>query len=334
MIPSDLIETLECAVSEHVPVHIWGVSGVGKSGLVRCVADRMKRQFADLRAVLLDPVDLRGLPSVVGDKTHWVIPEFLPRDGEGILLVDELVSAPQMVQAAFYQLILDRRVGEYVLPDGWDVIAAGNPASERGVHFAMPRPLRNRFMHVTLEPDLKDWCSWAVVNRIHPAIIAFLRFRPHLLSEPGGKDENAWPSPRSWEMASKVLWAWGARHNNSFSDELLIFQLNGVIGEGATSELIAFLRLFMELPSTDEIVLNPMTAPIPEPEAVSAAIAVATALGRVMTDTNIIQIDKYLSRMDTEFAVMAMRDASKRDRMISKTPTYINFNIRNQQLVA
>lgn len=332
MIPSALIETLQCAISEHIPVHIWGASGVGKSDLGRHVARIMNRQFADLRAVLLDPVDLRGLPMVLGDKTHWVIPEFLPRDGEGILLIDELPSAPQMVQAAFYQLILDRRIGEYILPDGWDVIAAGNPASERGVHFAMPRPLRNRFMHVTLEPDLKDWCSWAVVNLIHPVIIAFLRFRPHLLLEPGDKDANAWPSPRSWAMASKVLLAWAVRHNNSFKDELLMFQLAGVIGEAATSELISFLRLYTELPSTDEIVLNPTTAPVPEEP--SAAIAVATALGRVMSDTNIIQIDKYLARMDTEYGVMAMRDASKRDRMVSKTPTYINFNVRHQQLVA
>ena len=83
MTPSALIETLLCAISEHIPVHIWGASGVGKSDLARYVADALKRQFADLRAVLLDPVDLRGLPTVSGDKTRWVIPEFLPRDGKG-----------------------------------------------------------------------------------------------------------------------------------------------------------------------------------------------------------------------------------------------------------
>ena len=332
MKPSELIETLLCAISEHIPVHIWGSSGVGKSAIGRSVATILKRQFADLRAVLLDPVDLRGLPTVSGDKTHWVIPEFLPRDGEGVLLIDELPSAPQMVQASFYQLILDRRIGEYVLPDGWDVIAAGNRASDRGVHFAMPRPLRNRFKHVTLEPDLKEWCSWAVVSHIHPAIIAFLRLRPNLLLDEEDKDAFSWPTPRSWEMASKTLKAWMARHNNSVTDTLLMSQLSGDVGEGAASELMASLRLYSELPSPEEIVLNPKSAPVPD-EA-SAAIAVATSLGRFMNDQNIVQIDQYLARMTPEYGVMAMRDASKRDRMITKTPTFVNFNIRHQQLVA
>jgi MoxR-like ATPase len=247
-------------------------------------------EFRDLRANLMAPVDLRGLPAVSGDVTRWLPPEFLPNEGEGILVIDELTSAPQMMQGAFYQLIFDRKLGDYLLPDGWAVIAAGNPASERGVYFSMPCPLRNRFQHLTLEPDLKDWCSWAVVNHIRPEIVAFLRFRPTLLLDPStDKDANAWPTPRSWEMASKTLTGWTKGHNN-VTDDLLLHQMNGVVGDAATGEFMGFLRLFSELPSTDEIMLNQKTAPVPEEP--SSAIAVATALGRVMNDQNIIQIDK------------------------------------------
>ena len=111
-----------------------------------------------------------------------------------------------MTQAGCYQLVLDSRLGEYCLPEGWVVMAAGNPASERGVHFAMPRPLRNRFVHLDLEPHLDDWCHWAIKAHIRPEIIAFLRFKPELLfSGDVISDANARPTPRSWEMASRVL---------------------------------------------------------------------------------------------------------------------------------
>ena len=98
-----------------------------------------------------------------------------------------------MTQAGCYQLVLDRKLGEYRLPDGWVVIAAGNPASERGVHFSMPRPLRNRFVHLDLEPDFMDWCKWAVKSGIRPEIIAFLRFKPALLHEPPFRFKKEFP---------------------------------------------------------------------------------------------------------------------------------------------
>jgi hypothetical protein len=151
MKPSKLYEALHALIGERVPLHIWGACGVGKSQIVAQVADDLDYEFLDVRAVQLDPVDLRGLPRIAAEQTEWVPPKFLPTYGKGILFLDELTSAPQMTQAGCYQLVLDRKLGEYVLPDGWVVIAAGNPASERGVHFAMPRPLRNRFVHLELE---------------------------------------------------------------------------------------------------------------------------------------------------------------------------------------
>ena len=162
MKPTKLYEALHALIGERVPLHIWGACGVGKSQIISQVADDLGVDFLDVRAVQLDPVDLRGLPRITAEQTEWVPPKFLPTSGKGILFLDELTSAPQMTQAGCYQLVLDRKLGEYVLPDGWVVIAAGNPASERGVHFSMPRPLRNRFVHLDLEPDLDDWCRWAV----------------------------------------------------------------------------------------------------------------------------------------------------------------------------
>jgi hypothetical protein len=209
------------------------------------------------------------------------------------------------------------------------VIAAGNPASERGVHFSMPRPLRNRFVHLELEPDFEDWTKWAVKAGIRPEIIAFLRFKPSLLHDADAtSDANAWPTPRSWEMASNVLTGFAARQGGGFfagGTEIEAQLLEGTIGEAATIELVAFLRLFRQLPSVQEILLNPDTAPVPDEP--SARIAIATALGRVLTDHSITKGMRYLERLQPELRVLAMRDAAARDRAITHTPEFVHFGV-------
>jgi hypothetical protein len=330
MKPSMLYEALLALIGKRVPLHIWGACGVGKSQIVSQVADELNYEFLDVRAVQLDPIDLRGLPRIAGNTTEWVPPSFLPTSGRGILFLDELTAAPQMTQAGCYQLVLDRKLGEYRLPDEWIVIAAGNPASERGVHFSMPRLLRNRFVHLTLEPDLPEWCRWAVRSGIRPEIIAFLRFKPDLLHEADAtSDQNAWPTPRSWAMASDVmegLSGRGTAPNSAIEAQML----EGTIGQAATAELVGFLRLFRELPSIDEILLTPDTAPLPDEP--SAQIAIATALGRALTDHSITKGTKYLDRMPTEMRVLAMRDAAARDRAITHTPEFVHFGVEHAEV--
>jgi MoxR-like ATPase len=335
MKPSKLYEALHALIGERVPLHIWGACGVGKSQIVHQVADDLNYDFLDVRAVQLDPVDLRGLPRISANQTEWVPPKFLPTSGKGILFLDELTAAPQMTQAGCYQLVLDRKLGEYTLPEEWVVLAAGNPASERGVHFSMPRPLRNRFVHLDLEPDLDDWSKWAVKAHVRPEIIAFLRFKPELLHDADvTADANAWPTPRSWEMASRVLSGIARRTNArllSGTNEFEVQLLDGTVGRAAASELVAFLRLFRELPSIDEILLNPGTAKVPsEP---SAQIAIATALGRVLSDSSVGRGITYLDRMPAEMRVMAMRDAAARDAAITHTPEFVRFGVEYREVI-
>jgi hypothetical protein len=232
------------------------------------------------------------------------------------------------------------REGEHTRRDiltgiGATVLSAGNPASERGVHFAMPRPLRNRFVHLDLEPDLDDWCRWAVKAQVRPEIIAFLRFKPELLhTADTTADANAWPTPRSWEMASHVLLGIARRQKTQLLTGTSEFEaqlLDGTVGPSATSEFVAFLRLFRQLPSIDEILLNPTTASVPaEP---SAQIAIATALGRVMSDSSIGRGLTYLDRMPTEMRVMAMRDAAARDTAITHTSEFIRFGVEYREVL-
>jgi len=143
-----------------------------------------------------------------------------------------------------------------------------------------------------------------------------------------------WPTPRSWEMASHVLCGVARRQNTAFltgAGEFEAQLLDGTVGQAASAELLAFLRLFRQLPSIDEILLNPESAPLPtEP---SAQIAISTALGRVMSDSSIARGLKYLDRMPAEMRVMAMRDAAARDRAITHTPDFIRFGIEHQEVV-
>lgn len=138
---SAIATALRSLMAARQPVFIWGPPGVGKSSLIAQLAIAASVSLQDIRALLFDPVDLRGLPYVVEGRSKWAVPDFLPADGEGLLFLDELNAAPAMVQAAFYQLVLDRKLGEYILPPGWVIIAAGNRDGDRAHTTRMPTPL-------------------------------------------------------------------------------------------------------------------------------------------------------------------------------------------------
>ena len=328
MTPSELVAALDCAIEANLAPFIWGDSGIGKSNVIQQYGAATNRELRDLRAVQLDPVDLRGLPAVKDDVTRWLPPAFLPTSGRGILFLDELPAAPAMVQAAMYELVLDRRIGqEYSLPEEWVVVAAGNPASVKGVHFAMPYPLRSRFAHFTLVPDVDEWCKWALKKNIHPLVIAYHRSKRDALHRPPTQDVNAWPSPRTWEMASR---AYTSAVGKGMPEPAIYKLLAGIIGVSAASEFLAFVGLTSELPPIEAILLNPDTAPLPtRPD---TRIAVATALGRMIRPHNIAQAVTYLKRMaavndEPEYIAVAIRDAAARDERITLTHEFSEFAI-------
>lgn len=322
---SAICSALRTLIVAHQPVFIWGGPGMGKSAVVRQLAKSLEMSLQDVRAVLLDPVDLRGLPFLGNDgRSKWATPEFLPQSGSGILFLDELNAAPAMVQASCYQLVLDRKLGEYTLPNDWAIVAAGNRDSDRAVTTRMPTPLRNRFVHLEFEVDLQEWSEWAIQTGVRPEVIAFLRFRPEVLSV-FDRDANAFPSPRSWEFVSRIL--------DSVPDQFVEHEMfAGAVGTGAATEFSAFLRMFRELPNIDAILLNPLKEPVPENAA--AQYAVASALARCASDVNFDRVCLYLDRMPTEFSVLCVRDASLRQPAIRHTASYTRWAIENHPVLA
>jgi hypothetical protein len=322
---SAIFAALQTLVDARQPVFVWGGPGLGKSSIVKKLATARSIPLEDIRALLLDPVDLRGLPFLGSDgRAQWATPEFLPTDGEGILFLDELNAAPAMVQAGCYQLVLDRTLGDYVLPDGWAIVAAGNRDADRAATTRMPTPLRNRFVHLDFEVDIQEWSEWAIQAALRPEVVAFLRFRPELLSQ-FDRDANAFPSPRSWEFVSRIL---GANPDPSVEHELFA----GAVGTGAATEFSGFLRMSRELPNIDAILMNPRTEPVPENAA--AQYAVASALAHCASDSNFDRIRAYLDRMPTEFQVLCVRDASLRQPAIRHTSAFTQWAVQNHNVLA
>jgi MoxR-like ATPase len=237
---------------------IWGPPGIGKSSIVAQIARAEGLGFVDVRLSQLAPTDLRGLPVPENGVSRWYPPEFLPRDGAGILFLDELNMAPPAMQGMAQQLILDRRVGSYLVPDGWFIWAAGNRKEDRAAVFDMPAPLANRFVHLEVEPDFESFKLYALDTGIHEQVLAFLSFRGSLLHKLDPR-QPAWPSPRSWEMASRLHAA--------------ALEIAPVVGAAAAAEFSAFLELYQALPDLDAILRGEAIANFPtEPSARYATI--------------------------------------------------------------
>ena len=240
MQPNGLAEYLSQLVSHDLKLStmIWGPPGIGKSSIVAQVAAQHNFECIDVRLSQLAPTDLRGLPVPDQGISRWYPPEFLPRDGRGILFLDELNMAPPAIQGMAQQLILDRKVGSYTVPEGWFIWAAGNRKEDRAAVFDMPAPLANRFIHLEVEADFASFKQYALDRGLHEQIIAFLSYRPSLLHRLDPQ-HPAWPSPRSWEMASRL-------HSVGLA-------IAPVVGPAAAAEFAAFVQIYANLVDLDAI---------------------------------------------------------------------------------
>lgn len=279
MRPAHLIKVLEreflsAREGLHTPVMLWGPPGVGKSQIVQQIASSHGANVIDVRLSQMEPSDLRGIPMRVDDFVEWAIPAMLPnaeRHGEnGILFLDEVTSAPPSVSAAAYQLILDRSLGEYRVPPGWAIFAAGNRQGDRGVTYTMPSPLANRFSHFEVDINLDDWVNWAYKNDIDDRLIAFLRFRPEKLFEfDPAHNPVAFPTPRSWEFANSALQKFASQ------PEILTETLQACVGPATGIELKAYIDNLTNMPDLDDITAGKT---VPVPDEVDLQYAVAAAL--------------------------------------------------------
>jgi hypothetical protein len=238
------------------PVFLWGPPGIGKSELVEGITEELGGLMIDLRLGQMEPTDIRGIPFYNKElgKMDWAPPIDLPDEETAsqypivVLFLDELNSAPGSVQAAAYQLILNRRVGKYQLPKNVVMVAAGNRESDKGVTYRMPTPLANRFIHLEMKTDFASYQIWAVKNNIHQDVVGYLSFAKQDLYDFDSKSSSrAFATPRTWTFVSQLL------QDSDTDDETLTNLIAGTIGEGLAVKFMAHRKISSRLPQPEDI---------------------------------------------------------------------------------
>ena len=336
--PQELAAALELLVAARQPVMVWGPPGIGKSDIARQVAERRQAQYWDLRATTLDPVDLRGLPYLEeepaapnGRITRWAPPDLLPpqqSQEQHLINLDEITTVSDAVQAALYQLVLDRACGDYKLPEGAAIIACGNRQTDRAVAHRMSSALASRFVHLTLKTSVDEWCQWANREKIRIEIVSFIaRFRPQLLHDFDPNSQHpAQPCPRTWQAASRILEGMSAdaRLHPGVGRKLL----EGAIGPAAAAEFDAYLKIWRNLPDPDRIIERPQQGEIPEQPDV--LFALCGAIYRKANEVNFPQIAEYAQRLDPEAGHYLIRGCLQEDPELQHTDTWIRWIVDHQ----
>jgi hypothetical protein len=244
------------AFRKQRPLFLWGPPGIGKSELVADITEELGGYMIDLRLGQMEPTDIRGIPFYNKDsgKMDWAEPVDLPTEEFAdqypivVLFLDEMNSAAPSVQAAAYQLILNRRIGKYFLPKNVVIVAAGNRESDKGVTYRMPTPLANRFIHQEMKVDFASYQEWAVKNSIHKDVVGYLSFAKQDLYDFDAKSASrAFATPRSWTFVSQLL------EDEDSDDDTLTNLIAGTVGEGLAVKFMAHRKIAGRMPKPEDI---------------------------------------------------------------------------------
>ena len=298
-------------------VMMWGPPGVGKSQAVREIASDIKLNtgkdvhVTDVRLLLFNPIDLRGIPTSNADKTLavWLKPQIFQMDPSentvNILFLDEISAAPQSVQAAAYQIALDRVIGEHRLPENCIIIAAGNRTTDKSVAFKMPKALANRLLHIEVVGSFSSWKEWAIGAGINDKVIGFLSFRQsYLMGFDSGSNDLAFPTPRAWEMVSNIL--------NGVSDDIddMYSLIAGIVGTGVAVEFRTWAKIYKDLPKMEDIFDGKMPVLPKNTDAMYALTASMISYAKAHKEDmpRIANSIQYADKMPPDFATVLMKD--------------------------
>lgn len=296
-------------------VALWGPMGVGKSTLVKEVAAQLSKKLrmyvgvTDIRLLNFSPIDLRGIPSADAEKefTVWLKPKIfnLPKDEVSILFLDEISAAPQSLQAAAYQIALDKRIGEFELPENCIVICAGNRTTDRSVAFRMPKALANRLIHFEIVSDFDSWYEWALQHDVDERVIGYLAFDNSRMNTEPDIEELAFPTPRSWEFVSRLLKTTGKSPAEAHG------LISGCVGVSNALEFENWCHVYRKLPKVADILAGKCTVRVKESDVIYALIS--SLLIRISGHKDTISVRElenvcaYASQFPADFSAMFFR---------------------------
>lgn len=323
-------EIQRCKDSKQIqiaPIYITSKPGLGKSQVIDQISKHFNINLYDARLSQFAPEDLRGVPypDTKNKTTEWFTPSFFPRENNlSILFLDELDKAKPAVQNAALQLFLDRKLGEYKLPDQVFIIAAGNTLEDNSFSIPLSSALNNRMLHIEMESDIKDWVKWASFNigtkekqvsRIEEDIVGFIQFKPSIIHSFNDK-ERAWPSPRTWEFLSKLI-----RGEKKTKDiDILNYSIMSV-GKSTAREFHAYRKIYKSI-NPKEILKG--TFPTLENTEVSFKYAVSTCVGFYVRNNGIKNKEEckncleFLSKFSDEFKIIALKLMLERNQLNNK----------------
>ena len=285
--PKAAKKAIQKGFAKRRPLFLWGPPGIGKSDIVKQLGEDLGAHVIDVRLSLWEPTDIKGIPyfDSNNNKMVWAPPSELP-DAEMaaqhkniILFLDEMNSAPPAVQAAAYQLILNRRVGQYHLPDNVLIVAAGNREADKGVTYRMPAPLANRFIHLEMRVDWDDYSFWATENRVHKDVVGFLTFSKKDLYDFDPKSPSrAFATPRSWTFVSELL------EDDDTDEGTLTDLISGAIGEGLAIKFMAHRKHASKMPNPTDILQGKVKKM--ETKEISAMYSLAVSLCYELKDAS------------------------------------------------
>lgn len=335
---ADLIKA-NVSLRKFPSVMLWGAPGVGKSQGVRQIAQILQEKtgkkvvVTDVRLLLFNPVDLRGIPTANAEKTLavWLKPKIFQMDDSdnvvNVLFLDEISAAPQSVQAAAYQITLDHTVGEHKLPENCIVIAAGNRVTDKSVAFNMPKALANRLCHIEIESHQKSWHEWAVKANINQCVVGFLDANPEFLMDFQPEEDGlAFPTPRSWEMVSNVL----AFTHYTVKEAFAI--IVGCVGERAAFALQEWDKIYDRIPEAKDVFDGKEKGVPTRPEALYALSAkIVSYAHNVITEKQLDNAVAYVVKMQLEFRNRIFMDFARIKKLIpflKRNELYSNWFLR------
>jgi hypothetical protein len=307
-------------------VMLLGASGIGKSQIVAQAAKELDLQVIDMRLAQFDPTDLKGVPYVVDGVTHWATPGSFPHANQpSIVFLDEITSAPPAIQAAAYQLVLDRAVGDYKLPEHCMVVAAGNRQSDRGVTFQIAAPLLNRMTLIEVATSTDSFLAHGAASGLDPRVMAFIKAREDFLHK-YDKDSygKQFPSPRSWFAVSDKL-------AMNYPDHVRVELVRGDVGHEAGVSFEEFMRIWDVMPNLNRILEEPDSEPVPERKDVQYCVAMG--LSFKLDKRNFEKAYRYIQRMPNELGTLCIKLGYDRDPDLFQSKAFTQWALDNKDVL-